>query len=238
MSWSHFEACVDQQRYVPLWAVLRQGAIQKHRYDWTHRSSPSSHTSRAKRIQFESIPVKQLRAHSGLLQVISNSWCRRLAISPLFQGAGPNPKTYDPMICSQGHQNSWRQSHTLRVVVRWKRSREKKSIALCMTLSVHCTLYETIKPIKWLNGLSLQQTHFFASPFSLHTWHKQNKTNTKQRSTLYTTVSKLHSHAFSQVLHLCWNDTFARQSHVWEMRSLHNRWDVLGTLRKVCTRII
>lgn len=142
MSWSHFEACVDQQRYVPLWAVLRQGAIQKHRYDWTHRSSPSSHTSRAKRIQFESIPVKQLRAHSGLLQVISNSWCRRLAISPLFQGAGPNPKTYDPMICSQGHQNSWRQSHTLRVVVRWKHSREKnargwhyQSIALCMKLS-------------------------------------------------------------------------------------------------------
>ena len=85
MSWSYFEACVDQQRYVPLWAVLHQGAIQKRRYGWTHRSRPSSHTSRAKRIQFESIPVEQLREVQDdykALQTVDAVWC--LAFSPLF----------------------------------------------------------------------------------------------------------------------------------------------------------
>lgn len=68
--------------------------------------------------------------------------------------------------------------------------------------------YQTNQMLEW--PISATDSHFFPSPFSLHTWHKQDQTNTKRKSSLYTTVSKLHSHAFAQILHLCWNDTFKR----------------------------
>lgn len=32
-----------------------------------------------------------------------------------LQGAAPNRKSYGPTICSQGHRNDWRQSHTSKV---------------------------------------------------------------------------------------------------------------------------